>query len=65
MRDQESLACFKIYGVREYFYISGNDSLERHKIMMTEKRKTVARVECVSRREVIRLHARGTGRHCT
>ena len=51
--------------MREYFYISGNDSLERHEIMMTEKWKTVVRGECVSRREVIRFHAQGTGRHCT
>ena len=62
---RKSFACFKIYGVREYFYISGNDSLERHEIMMTEKWKTVVRGECVSRREVIRFHAQGTGRHCT
>lgn len=61
-----NLSCFKIYGVREYFCISSDDSLERHKIMMAEKWKTVVRVKIIlSRREVIRFHAQGTGRHCT
>lgn len=36
---------------------------EVNKIMMTETWKTVVRVECLrERREVIRVHAQGTGR---